>query len=71
MNSPQYCNFCRKVTVTKEWDCERCGLSKGHVEMVTSDYNVVIEDDQVGGKDNDLGSIWPLDRSCSDEHDAK
>ena len=29
-NKDQYCNFCRKETHTKEWDCTVCGFSKGH-----------------------------------------
>lgn len=28
MSKPAYCNFCRRVTTTKDWDCTICGLSK-------------------------------------------
>lgn len=28
MNKPCYCNFCRRITYSKEWDCEICGFSK-------------------------------------------
>lgn len=28
MNSPLYCNLCRKTTPSKEWDCTICGFSK-------------------------------------------
>lgn len=28
MNDPAYCNYCRKVTETHEWDCKICGFSK-------------------------------------------
>ena len=28
MNDPQYCYFCRRVTLTNEWDCTICNLSK-------------------------------------------
>lgn len=28
MNDPQYCYFCRRVTLTKEWDCTVCNFSK-------------------------------------------
>lgn len=32
MNAPAFCNFCRRVTETKEWDCKVCGFSKPHPE---------------------------------------
>jgi NAD-dependent dihydropyrimidine dehydrogenase PreA subunit len=28
MNDDAFCNHCREVTETKEWDCTKCGLSK-------------------------------------------
>jgi len=28
MNQSSYCNFCREITETKEWDCLICGFSK-------------------------------------------
>jgi hypothetical protein len=28
MNDPTFCNYCREITDTKEWDCQKCGLSK-------------------------------------------
>jgi len=33
MNLSAWCNYCRKETKTKEWDCVVCGFSKGHPEM--------------------------------------
>ena len=32
MNKDQYCNYCRKVTETKKWDCKSCNFSKVHPE---------------------------------------
>lgn len=28
MNKPSYCYFCRRITLTKEWDCVICKFSK-------------------------------------------
>ncbi len=32
MNDDAWCNYCWKTTVTKEWDCVKCGFSKPHPE---------------------------------------
>lgn len=33
-NEDQHCNYCRKITTTTIWDCDICGLSKGHPESM-------------------------------------
>lgn len=30
MHCPAHCNYCGQQTDTKEWDCQICGMSKGH-----------------------------------------
>ena len=30
MNEPQWCYGCQEETGSKEWDCVKCGFSKGH-----------------------------------------
>jgi len=44
MNDDAYCNYCRVKTKTREWDCVKCGFSKGHPkEYVEQDIKQTIQ----------------------------